>query len=75
MHLPEQGVLSILIRENNITLSLSRHLNFFPYIWRDKKEYLTVIPNPQLQSDIELYSEMNKKEYSQQEMLDLCPVL
>ena len=73
-HLPEQGVLSILMREN-ITLSLSRYMNFFPYIWRDKKEHWTVIPNSQLQSDMELYSETNRRKYSQQQMLAGCPVL
>ena len=44
-HLPEQGVLSILMRENNITLSLSRYMNFFPFIWRDSNRQLTIIPN------------------------------
>ena len=74
-HYPEQGVLSILMRENNITLSLSRYLNFFPNRWRDNNKQMTVIPNSQLQSDMELYSEMNKRNYTQQEILNECPAV
>ena len=72
-HLPEQGVLSILMRENNITLSLSHYMNFFPHIWRDNKREMNVIPNWQLQSDMELYSKANKRNYTQQRVLNECP--
>lgn len=74
-HLPEQGVLSILMRQNNITLSLSRHMNFLPYLWRDNSRQMTVIPNWQLQSDMDLYSEANRKNYTQQGVLKECPAV
>lgn len=64
-HLPEQSVLTILIRENNLTLSCTRKNNYYPFIWRDNDRYLRVIPNKQLQFDIASVNAVTGRNYSQ----------
>ena len=64
-HLPEQGVLTVLIRENNLTLSCTRKNNYYPFIWRDNDRYLRVIPNKQLQFDIASVNAVTGRNYSQ----------
>lgn len=64
-HLPEQGVLTVLIRENNLTLSCDQEKSYYPFMWRDNDPHNRVIPNKQLQFDIESVNNVTGKDYSQ----------
>lgn len=64
-HLPEQSVLTILIRENNLTLSCVQKRSYYPFMWRDNNPRNRVIPNTELQFDIDSVNAVTGRNYSQ----------
>ena len=64
-HLPEQSVLTILIRENNLTLSCVQERSYYPFMWRDNNPRNRVIPNTELQFDIDSVNAVTGRNYSQ----------
>lgn len=71
-HLPEQGVLSVLIMNHNISLSCSTRTNYFPHFWSDKNKNNTVIPNAPLEYDMTTFSEASGQPYTQKQLVSDC---
>ena len=64
-HLPEQSVLTVLIRENNLTLSCVQKRSYYPFMWRDNNPRNRVIPNTELQFDIASVNDVTGRNYTQ----------